>query len=686
MILLLPCGDRAAPHGEYRRNGTLISCRSRKFNAAAFLEGKTMRKTFKRTFSLLFASVFLAAGIVACGPAETSSSSGQSGTISEEHPHVLTHVSATAARCEKDGNIEYWRCDECGKYFSDGEGKTEISANEVVIPAAHKPESVTAVTAEEMFACDAIAHYRCSVCGKLFSDETCKTELSVDEIYEQKTFLLSSARVSVPESTSAVKATVSGGNYTLSVKETHFALRIFLGWEIGDESFSDLVEEMKKEHLEFRLNLNIDTEGTLAESQWYHFKLGYDEEGAFGGFSDSDAFVHFNLLPEGEAIEQAFVNNGGLYITIVRNGAQFIAYAEDMEGELFELVRTNCFGDTPMAKISLGVNQGFVAEEKYPAVAKDGKLVLGTADPYLPQTAEENPGDIIDEPAKPPVRELFIGTPYDPNEKFGWGTADFKIEQQGEISVINWAAGRAVWGKVWQEVSGYAAEEGQYLKLTFTLAQETEVYICYVADTSGAGETQMSRADYEVGEHTVYIALPKDPGTSFIIEYYLDAKLPTITEAGSMTLSEVSFVDKRPGDVEIGEIYDVSASLGLDRQYTVTAESGAVVVSWTAERDIWAKAWQNISGYKAENNGKYLKLTFTSEQKTKVGIYLSGGVTALLGHTEYEAGTHTVYIELPEEMTEDFVLEYYFDAGVSPLAAGSISFTEISFTAEKPTT
>lgn len=42
----------------------------------------------------------------------------------------------------------------------------------------------------------------------------------------------------------------------------------------------------------------------------------------------------------------------------------------------------------------------------------------------------------------------------------------------------------------------------------------------------------MSRADYEVGEHTVYIALPKDPGTSFIIEYYLDAKLPTITEAG----------------------------------------------------------------------------------------------------------------------------------------------------------
>lgn len=50
-----------------------------------------MRKTFKRTFSLLFASVFLAAGIVACGPAETSSSSGQSGTNSEEHAHVLTH-------------------------------------------------------------------------------------------------------------------------------------------------------------------------------------------------------------------------------------------------------------------------------------------------------------------------------------------------------------------------------------------------------------------------------------------------------------------------------------------------------------------------------------------------------------------------------------------------------------------
>ena len=168
------------------------------------------------------------------------------------------------------------------------------------------------------------------------------------------------------------------------------------------------------------LNLNIDTEGTLANSQWYHFKFGYDADGAFGGFSDSDAFVHFNLLPEGgDAIEEAFLENGGSYVTLVRDEGWMIAYIEDLEGNLFELARTNCFGDTPMARISLGVNQGFVADSRYPATAKEGKLVIGTTDPYQPQTSEENPGDIIDDPPTPSFRSFRSATLTTPIPNFG---------------------------------------------------------------------------------------------------------------------------------------------------------------------------------------------------------------------------------------------------------------------------
>lgn len=47
--------------------------------------------------------------------------------------HKLTHHDRVEPDYENDGNIEYWICDECGKYFSDSEGNNEISADDIVI-------------------------------------------------------------------------------------------------------------------------------------------------------------------------------------------------------------------------------------------------------------------------------------------------------------------------------------------------------------------------------------------------------------------------------------------------------------------------------------------------------------------------------------------------------------------------
>ena len=651
-----------------------------------------MKKGFKRTLALLFASALFAAAFAGCGTGTGSDSAGGSDSISAgtsagssesaEHTHTLKEVPAVAARCERDGNIQYWECESCGKLFSDAAGTAEISREDTVIPAAHTPESVAAFTADEMFESDAIAHYRCTVCGKDFSDEACTTELQPKDIYEQKTFLLSTAQVSVPESTSRVYATVNEENYTLAVNETHFALRIFLGWEIGDADFSTLIDEMADEHLEFRLNLNIDTEGTLANSQWYHFKFGYDADGAFGGFSDSDAFVHFNLLPEGgDAIEEAFLENGGSYVTLVRDEGWMIAYIEDLEGNLFELARTNCFGDTPMARISLGVNQGFVADSRYPATAKDGKLVIGTTDPYQPQTSEENPGDIIDDPPTPVVPQLSVGDPYDPGEKLWGETAAYTIEEQEDGSTkISWADGRGAWAKVWQDVSNWSADEGEYLKLSFTLERTTDVYILYVQDTTGAGETQMYRSDLEAGEHTLYIPLYAEAGSNFLIEYYLDAKMASVT-AGSITISEVSFV----GEASIGSMYDVASSWGDEslRAYNIEETDGTVVVSWADTRGAWEYVNQAVEGYIPEVSGGYLHLAFSIEQRTRLGVWLNGG-SPIQDHTYFDAGEHDVYIPIPAGTGESFTLNYYFDANISPMTNGSVTFTAIEIVKERP--
>lgn len=49
--------------------------------------------------------------------------------------HKFDTIKAVAATCEKDGNIEYYTCKTCGKYFSDKDGKKEIEENSWVVKA-----------------------------------------------------------------------------------------------------------------------------------------------------------------------------------------------------------------------------------------------------------------------------------------------------------------------------------------------------------------------------------------------------------------------------------------------------------------------------------------------------------------------------------------------------------------------
>ena len=47
--------------------------------------------------------------------------------------HKLTKHKKVEPTVDSEGNIEYWICDECGKYFSEAEGKNEITVDDTVI-------------------------------------------------------------------------------------------------------------------------------------------------------------------------------------------------------------------------------------------------------------------------------------------------------------------------------------------------------------------------------------------------------------------------------------------------------------------------------------------------------------------------------------------------------------------------
>ena len=49
--------------------------------------------------------------------------------------HTLTKTEAQAATCTEAGNIEYWTCSVCGKYFKDEVAAEEIELSETVVEA-----------------------------------------------------------------------------------------------------------------------------------------------------------------------------------------------------------------------------------------------------------------------------------------------------------------------------------------------------------------------------------------------------------------------------------------------------------------------------------------------------------------------------------------------------------------------
>ena len=89
-----------------------------------------MRKLIKNLVlgMLIFALIMV---FCACSQAES------------EHDHTLSYVEATEASCEEAGNMAYYYCSECGKYYSDAEGNEEIELSDTIIAATgHSYESV----------------------------------------------------------------------------------------------------------------------------------------------------------------------------------------------------------------------------------------------------------------------------------------------------------------------------------------------------------------------------------------------------------------------------------------------------------------------------------------------------------------------------------------------------------------
>ena len=82
------------------------------------------------------------------------------------HVHELIEYKAVDAKCEKPGNMLYYQCSTCNKYFTDAEGINEIEVNSWIIPAIGHKWDEGVVTKLATATDDGIKTYTCSRCNE----------------------------------------------------------------------------------------------------------------------------------------------------------------------------------------------------------------------------------------------------------------------------------------------------------------------------------------------------------------------------------------------------------------------------------------------------------------------------------------------------------------------------------------
>lgn len=87
-------------------------------------------------------------------------------------------MSGQEASCTKDGRKVVWHCDKCGKNFTDETAKTEVTDADLVIKATGHTLTKTDYKAATRTEEGNIAYWHCSVCDKYFADEACTNEIT----------------------------------------------------------------------------------------------------------------------------------------------------------------------------------------------------------------------------------------------------------------------------------------------------------------------------------------------------------------------------------------------------------------------------------------------------------------------------------------------------------------------------
>lgn len=97
--------------------------------------------------------------------------------------HTMEATAAKDATCTVAGNIPYWYCTTCEKYFSDENGSTEVALADTVVAATGHTEVIIPDVAPTYDAAGSTGGVKCSVCNTVIVEPTPVAPLEKDEYF-----------------------------------------------------------------------------------------------------------------------------------------------------------------------------------------------------------------------------------------------------------------------------------------------------------------------------------------------------------------------------------------------------------------------------------------------------------------------------------------------------------------------
>lgn len=161
--------------------------------------------------------------------------------------HSMTATEAVAATCTTDGNIAYWYCALCNKYFSDSNGTTEISLEDTVISASGHDPVVDSAIEPTTTTTGLTEGSHCGTCGEVLVEQeiipvltTTQYAITYKPAYNDEYLQTIDFNSQIPDESR--NYTEEEGIYELPILETPGY--DFVGWFDGSSSSANRITEI----------------------------------------------------------------------------------------------------------------------------------------------------------------------------------------------------------------------------------------------------------------------------------------------------------------------------------------------------------------------------------------------------------------------------------------------------------